>query len=166
MVDLAAGAVLAGHLGASVAGATAAIAEYRPGRHRRQVIATVGGVTYVDDSKATNPHAAVAAIRSYPSVVLIAGGRAKGLDVSPLGDEPAVRHVIGIGEAADAVVSGRAPGSQASDMAVAGVLAAAGARPGDTVLLAPGCASFDMFDSYAHRGEAFADAVGRLTGAA
>jgi UDP-N-acetylmuramoylalanine--D-glutamate ligase len=98
--------------------------------------------------------------------VLIAGGRAKGLDVSSLGEEPAVRHVVAIGEAAPEVLSGDTPGSRAADMDEAVTLAAAVARSGDTVLLAPGCASFDMFDSYADRGEAFATAVRRLTGAA
>jgi UDP-N-acetylmuramoylalanine--D-glutamate ligase len=166
LVDLAAGAALASHLGGTVEGAAAAIDEYRPGHHRRELVATVGGVAFVNDSKATNPHAAVAAIGAYPSVVLIAGGRAKGLDVSGLGDEPGVRHVVAIGEAAPAVLAGSAPGSRAADMDEAVAIAASVAHPGDTVLLAPGCASFDMFDSYGERGEAFAAAVRRLTGAA
>lgn len=166
VVDLAAGAALAGHLGATVGGARRAVTEYRPGRHRRELVATIAGVAYVDDSKATNPHAARAAIRSYPSVVLVAGGRSKGLDVTGLGDEPGVRHVVAIGEAAPAVLSGSAPGSEAADMEEAVALAASVARPGDTVLLAPGCASFDMFESYRDRGDAFSEAVRRLTGAA
>ncbi len=135
-------------------------ASFRPGAHRRTVVGRVRDVTFVDDSKATNPHAALAAIRAYPSVVLIAGGLAKGLDIRPLALEPNLRAVVAIGEAADQLVE-VAPGivTRAAGMDEAVAVAMNAARPGDTVLLAPGCASFDMFASYAARGDSFASAV-------
>lgn len=156
LVDLAAAAALALHLGATGDGIVRAARAYRPGRHRRQVIGEWDGVRWVDDSKATNPHAALASIRSFDSVVLIAGGRAKGLDVTPLAAEPRVRQVIGIGEAGPALVAASRSGRIAVDMAEAVRIAAEVAESGDTVLLAPGAASFDMFGSYAERGDAFA----------
>ena len=159
IVDLAAAAAGAMHLGASAAAVAAVAHTYRPGGHRRQLVGSWDGVAWVDDSKATNPHAAIAAIRAYPSVVLIAGGRAKGLDVAPLAGETNVRALIAIGEAATALLA-VAPGAKvAVTMEEAVALADAAARPGDTVLLAPGCASFDMFSSYADRGDRFAAAV-------
>ena len=66
---------------------------------------SAGGIDFVDDTKATNPHAAVASAKSYPSVVLIAGGVAKGLDLSPLVDISTVRHIVAIGEAAASLPS-------------------------------------------------------------
>jgi UDP-N-acetylmuramoylalanine--D-glutamate ligase len=159
VVDVAAAGILALHLGATAQGVALGAASYAPGRHRREVIGEWRGVTWVDDSKATNPHAAIAAVRSYPSVVLICGGRSKGLDVAALAREPTVRHLIGIGEAGPELVDAAASGSLATDMAAAVEAARRAARPGDTVLLAPGCASFDMFGSYAERGDVFAAAV-------
>ncbi|HUG74177.1 MAG TPA: UDP-N-acetylmuramoyl-L-alanine--D-glutamate ligase [Acidimicrobiia bacterium] len=156
LVDLAAAAALALHLGATADGIAGAARAYRPGRHRRQLIGEWAGVRWVDDSKATNPHAALASIRSFDSVVLIAGGRAKGLDLTPLAAEPGVRQLIGIGEAGTALVAASRGGRIAVDMAEAVRIAAEVAEPGDTVLLAPGAASFDMFASYAERGDAFA----------
>jgi UDP-N-acetylmuramoylalanine--D-glutamate ligase len=156
LVDLAAAAALALHLGATADGIAGAARAYRPGRHRRQLIGEWDGVQWVDDSKATNPHAALASIRSFASVVLIAGGRAKGLDLTPLASEPGVRQLIGVGEAGPALVAASRVGRIAVDMAEAVRIAAEVAEPGDTVLLAPGAASFDMFASYAERGDTFA----------
>jgi UDP-N-acetylmuramoylalanine--D-glutamate ligase len=121
-------------------------------------------VAFVNDSKATNPHAALASIASFPSVVLIAGGLAKGLDITPLARAGNVRHVVAIGESAPSLIEAAGPGraTRADSMVEAVDLAARMARPGDTVLLAPGCASFDMFESYAARGTAFSDAVSSL----
>jgi UDP-N-acetylmuramoylalanine--D-glutamate ligase len=121
-------------------------------------------VAFVDDSKATNPHAALASIASFPSVVLIAGGTTKGLDISPLARAANVRHVVAIGEAAAVLLeaAGAARSSPAGSMTEAVVIAASIARPGDTVLLAPGCASFDMFESYGARGDAFGLAVRKV----
>ena len=159
VVDLVAAGILAEALGAHPDAITEVAATYRPGRHRREVVGTWDGVEWVDDSKATNPHAAAAAIRAYRSVVLVAGGRDKGLDVSDLATAINLRHVVGIGEAGPSIVTAAARGSMATDIEDAVAIADRVARPGDTVLLAPGCASFDMFDSYGHRGDAFAAAV-------
>ncbi len=89
--------------------------------------------------------------------MLIAGGLAKGIDVTPLATEPNVRLVLGIGEAGPVLVEAAGErGQLAGDIETAVRLAAASAEPGDTVLLAPGCASFDQFTSYAERGDRFA----------
>lgn len=159
-LDIAAAAVAAIEAGADDSAIEAALAEFTPELHRRTVIARVDGVTWVDDSKATNPHAALASIAGYESVVLIAGGRTKGLDPRPLATAPGVRAVIAIGEAGSMLAE--AGGNRvvaAAGMKEAVALAREKSEVGDTVLLAPGCASFDMFESYAARGDAFADAV-------
>ncbi len=161
LVDAAAAGTAAQALGATVAGIEEALREFRPPDHRRRVVGTWGGVTWVDDSKATNPHAVIAAVRSYPSVVLIGGGRNKGLDVGAIGAEPNVRHVIGIGEAGPEIAGAARSGVLAASLEEAVAFADELALPGDTVLLGPGCASFDMFRSYAHRGEVFSAAVRR-----
>lgn len=159
-LDIVAAAVAAVEAGADDSAIEAALAEFTPELHRRTVIAHIDGVTWVDDSKATNPHAALASIAGYDSVVLIAGGRTKGLDPSPLTTAPGVKAVIAIGEASSMLAE--AGGDRvvvAAGMKEAVGLARERSEAGDTVLLAPGCASFDMFDSYAARGDAFADAV-------
>lgn len=160
LLDLTVAATLAAHLGATADGIAAELAVFTPGSHRRTVIAEHNGVTWVDDSKATNPHAAVAAAGAYDSVILVAGGRNKGLDLAPMLAVPTVRHMVAIGEAAAELARIGGPRvTVAIDMAEAVRLARALARPGDTVLLAPGCASFDMFPSYADRGDVFAALV-------
>jgi len=159
LVDLAVAAEAAHVLGATTAGIAAAALEYEPGRHRREVVTAAGGVTFIDDSKATNPHAALAAIGSYPSVVLIAGGRAKGLDIRPLASAGSVRRLIVIGESGSDLLEEREDALAAETMEEAVELAISQSDPGDVILLAPGCASFDMFDSYGQRGDAFAAAV-------
>lgn len=164
LVDLAAAAETASALGATPTGIVTAALGYTPGRHRREVVLSAGGVTWVDDSKATNPHAALAAIGSYRSVVLIAGGRAKGLDIRPLATAPEVRALVAIGESAGLLVEARPDAATARSMEEAVEWAATIARDGDVVLLAPGCASFDMFDSYGQRGDVFAAAVRRRMG--
>jgi UDP-N-acetylmuramoylalanine--D-glutamate ligase len=148
----------------------AAARAFRPGRHRLEVVATDHrGVRYLDDSKATNVHAAAAALRSVGPSVWIAGGLAKGVDLTPLADELGEVHdAVLIGAAADelAVVCARAgvPTERAASIEEAVDRAVALARPGDTVLLAPACASFDQFASYAERGDRFAAAVRRAVG--
>ena len=161
LLDLAAAGTAALSNGAKPAIVEEIITSFHPDRHRRTLVGSWDGVDWVDDSKATNPHAAVAAASAYPSVVLIAGGRNKGLDLSPLTAVPSVRHVVAIGEAAAELEesAGTTPILRAATMKAAVDAAARLARPGDTVLLAPGCASFDMFRSYADRGDSFADAV-------
>lgn len=160
-VDLAAAATAALHIGAEPSAVRAVVAGFESGVHRREVVAVHDGVTWVNDSKATNPHAAVDAAASYASVVLIAGGRNKGLDLSALGTVDTVRAAVLIGEAAqelEAIMSS-VDVVRAADMSDAVTKAAALARPGDTVLLAPGCASFDMFDDYTQRGDMFRSTV-------
>jgi UDP-N-acetylmuramoylalanine--D-glutamate ligase len=149
---------------------------FTPDPHRIAHVATVAGVDYVDDSKATNPHAAAASLRSYPSVVWVAGGLAKGARFEELVADAAarLRGVVLLGR--DRPVVAEALARHAPDVPVVEVAAtetgamedvvraAAGlARPGDTVLLAPGCASMDMFTDYAERGELFAAAVRQLS---
>ena len=161
LVDAAAAGSAALEMGATAEGIGAALRAFRPPHHRREVVGCWDGVTWVDDSKATNPHAAVAAIRAYGSVVLIAGGRNKGLDVAAIcagaGGAPRDRHRGGRPRDGGRGAAGTLVGGMEEAVALADRLA----RPGDTVLLAPGCASFDMFRSYAHRGEVFAAAVRR-----
>jgi len=164
-----------------------ALASFRVAPHRAQVVAVVDGVAYVDDSKATNPHAAQASIAAYPRVVWVAGGLLKGASVDEMvrqvanrlvavvlvgRDRAAVanalsRHapdvpVVEVTAGDDAVVHG-ASDAQVSigERVMVEVVDAARrlARPGDTVLLAPAGASFDQFSGYAHRGDTFAAAV-------
>lgn len=135
--------------------------------HRVQYVAESNGVRWFDDSKATTPHAALAAISGFDSVVLIAGGRNKGLDLSVLAEAaPPVRALVAIGESGPelaAAFDGRCEVVIVdTSMADAVVAAAAAARSGDVVLLSPACASFDWFGSYGERGDAFASAVRSL----
>jgi UDP-N-acetylmuramoylalanine--D-glutamate ligase len=126
-------------------------------------------VRYIDDSKATNPHATLAALDGLDSVILIAGGRNKGLDFQPLrGRAQHLKLVVGIGEAAQDVVTtfeGAVPTRIAASMHEAVVIASQAARSGDTVLLSPACASFDWYGSYSERGDDFAREVHAVTGA-
>ena len=156
-MDVVAAASIAGHLGAALDGIDQTISAFRPGKHRRSVVGRWKGVAWVNDSKATNPHAALASVAAYDSVILIAGGRNKGLDLGPLVTAPTVRRVIGIGEASHELEAVAAPDRfrAAGSLADAIALADSAVRSGDTVLLAPGCASFDMFASYEERGEEF-----------
>jgi UDP-N-acetylmuramoylalanine--D-glutamate ligase len=139
---------------------------FRALRHRLEIVAEIDGVTFIDDSKATNPHAAIAAAQGLHDVVLIAGGRAKGIDLSVMRTMvPPVSAVVALGEAADEIArafEGAAPVEHASDMEDAVRRAAARSRRGGSVLLAPGCASLDMYTDYAARGEAFVRAVKTL----
>lgn len=166
LVNLAMAATISLRVGATEEGIVSASARYRPGAHRRALVANTEGVRWVNDSKATNPHAALASIAAQESVILIAGGRAKGLDLSPLTTEPNVRMVIGIGESGpDLVDRAGDRGRLAGTLDIAVEMAAQAARDGDTVLLAPGCASFDQFDSYQERGTRFEELVkGRVGG--
>jgi len=146
---------------------------FRPDGHRIALVAEADGVTWVDDSKATNPHAAQSSLRAYESVVWVAGGLAKGarFDELVVAVRERLRGVVLLGRdrqvIADAL-SRHAPdvpvidvgADETGDPMERVVDAAAGlARSGDTVLLAPGCASMDMFSNYGARGDAFAAAV-------
>jgi UDP-N-acetylmuramoylalanine--D-glutamate ligase len=140
-----------------------AVQAFRKLPHRVQWICEANGVHFVDDSKATNPHAAVAAIEGFDNVVLIAGGRNKGLDLTALRASAArLRGVVAIGESADEVVAALGdltPTKTAGSMDDAVRGAAALAESGDVVLLSPACASFDWYSGYAARGDDFARAV-------
>jgi UDP-N-acetylmuramoylalanine--D-glutamate ligase len=134
--------------------------------HRVELVGEWDGVRWYDDSKATVPHATLAAVAGFESVVLIAGGRNKGLDLTPLIEAAdRVRGVVAIGEAADDIArifEGVRPVEVVRTTIADAVDAAAalGVR-GDVVLLSPGCASFDWFSSYGERGDAYRAAVAR-----
>jgi UDP-N-acetylmuramoylalanine--D-glutamate ligase len=168
-------AALALAAGVPAAAVTAGLRGFRPGEHRNVEVATVRGIRYVDDSKATNPHAAGASLAAYPRVVWIAGGQLKGASVDELVRSVADRlsGVVLIG--VDAPVLSRALSRHAPNVPIIEVLgtddevmtevvaaATAMAARGDVVLMAPAAASLDMFTSYAARGRAFADAVHAL----
>jgi len=151
---------------------------FRPDGHRIATVATSGGITWVDDSKATNPHAAQSSLQAYDPVVWVAGGLAKGARFDDLVEavRGRLRGVVLIGQDGDViaaalarhapdvpvtVVGGRETGPVEQTMDRVVGAAAELARSGDTVLLAPGCASMDMFANYGERGDAFASAVRR-----
>lgn len=138
-----------------------AICTYSPQPHRCEFVAEIRGVTYINDSKATNLDAVEKALRSLPGrAVLIAGGRDKGLDFTSLKEVVAekVKLAVLIGEAQAKMWrawSKAVPCARASTMEEAVRLAAQRGRRGDAVLLSPACASFDMFENYEHRGDEF-----------
>jgi UDP-N-acetylmuramoylalanine--D-glutamate ligase len=146
--------------------------EYQPAPHRAVEVAEVAGVRYVNDSKATNPHAAAGSLRAHESIVWIAGGQLKGASVDELVSSIAgrLRGVVLLGvdspviaaavarHAPDVPVNSLRPGDD-EPMTAAVSAASAMAQPGDVVLLAPAAASLDMFSSYGARGDAFAAAV-------
>lgn len=154
--------------GATPAGCRRALLGFEGLPHRVAYVRESGGVRFYDDSKATTPASVLAALSGFDSVVLIAGGRNKGLDLTVLrAAAPRIRSVVAIGEASGEVedaFAGLRPVRRASTMREAVQQAAAAARPGDAVLLSPGCASFDWYRSYGERGDDFVAAVGRLTG--
>ncbi|GAA2790816.1 UDP-N-acetylmuramoyl-L-alanine--D-glutamate ligase [Kribbella solani] len=148
---------------------------FRPDKHRIAHVAEVAGVNYVDDSKATNPHAAQASLLAYEHVVWIAGGQAKGatFDELVIAARDRLRAVVLLGQDKQVIIEAlerHAPDVprivvDATDTGAMRIVvgeAAKLARVGDTVLLAPGCASWDMFANYGARGDAFAEAVRSL----
>ena len=136
--------------------------------HRVALVRDAGGVRWYDDSKATTPASVVTAVSAFDSVVLIAGGRNKGLDLGVLRSlADRIHAVVAIGEAAPLVsdaFDGEVPVVVAPSMDAAVAAAADLARPGDAVLLSPGCASYDWYRNYAERGDDFARAVHALVG--
>lgn len=146
-----------------------ALSEFQLPAHRLRCIATVGGVRYYDDSKATNVAAAVAALRSVEAdrIVLIAGGRDKGGSYGPLARALTERGraAVLLGEAVEPMrraLGQRLPVHTVPSLAAAVRLAAELSQPGDAVLLSPACSSLDMFSSYVERGAAFAREVSAL----
>ncbi|NND01228.1 MAG: UDP-N-acetylmuramoyl-L-alanine--D-glutamate ligase [Acidimicrobiia bacterium] len=160
-MDLTAAATLAMHMGAGRSAIEKILTEFSTVVHRRTVVGMWDDVVWVNDSKATNPHAALAAVNAYQSVVLIAGGRNKGLDLAPVVTASSVKAVVALGEATSELARSTAPDQffPATSMAHAIAIADSKAEAGDTVLLAPGCASFDMFRNYEERGRVFTDLV-------
>ncbi|MGH8220715.1 MAG: UDP-N-acetylmuramoyl-L-alanine--D-glutamate ligase [Steroidobacteraceae bacterium] len=136
--------------------------------HRSQWVADLRGVTYIDDSKGTNVGATVAAVAGTPGpLVVILGGDGKSQEFAPLAAafRDKVRHVVLIGRDADAIaeaLDGVSSMQRCDSLEEAVQAAAQAARPGETVLLSPACASLDMFRDYAHRGEVFARSVREL----
>ena len=142
------------------AGSTAAaLAGFVPAGHRIELVGRFGGSDWYDDSKATSPHAALTAIRSFDRLVLIAGGRNKGLDLGQLASEPQrMSAVVAIGDDADAVAAafhGVCPVERATSMDEAVRTAARIATPGVPVVLSPGCTSYDWYRNYNERGADF-----------
>jgi UDP-N-acetylmuramoylalanine--D-glutamate ligase len=137
--------------------------------HRLELIRTISGIKFVNDSKSTNVNSLWYALESFQEpIVLIAGGRDKGNDYSSLSDlvRRKARAVVAIGEGADKVITELGPHApetvRADSMEQAIEFAQALARPGDVVLLSPACASFDMFEDYTDRGETFRRIVNAL----
>jgi UDP-N-acetylmuramoylalanine--D-glutamate ligase len=170
-----AAAALARSLDLPTAAVRDGLRSFVPDGHRIADLGELAGVRYVDDSKATNPHAATSSLQAYDPVVWVAGGLAKGAAFDDLvrAVRARLRGVVLLGR--DRAVIAEALARHAPDVPVievAGddtavmdrvVTAAAGlAQPGDTVLLAPGCASMDLFANYGARGDAFAESVRRL----
>ncbi|WP_051415528.1 UDP-N-acetylmuramoyl-L-alanine--D-glutamate ligase [Nocardiopsis sp. CNT312] len=175
-----AAAALARSVGVAPASVRAGLAAFVPEPHRIAHVAAVAGVDYVDDSKATNPHAAAASLGAYPSVVWVAGGLLKGADVDELvasavgrlrgavligADRARLREALAEHAPGVPVVEVEGPAEDAPQghTVMDAVVAAAAdmAEEGDTVLLAPAAASMDMFTNYPERGRLFAEAVKR-----
>lgn len=174
VLNVMAAAGLARSIGVPAGAVAAAMKKFVLDHHRLEVVAVKNGVTWIDDSKATNPHAAIAALHSQLRSVWIAGGLAKGADMNELVERchSRIKSVILIGtdapliEEALRITAPQIPVSKV-DSSITGIqlmkrvveLAAGQASEGDTVLLAPACASMDQFKNYAERGELFAQAV-------
>jgi UDP-N-acetylmuramoylalanine--D-glutamate ligase len=154
----------------TLTGIQKALDEFQPLAHRMELVRVVRGISYYNDSKATNVDAVQRALEGFASpIILIMGGRNKGYDFASLFSQirQSVKQLIVIGEAADQIMAvlSEAPhegARKAKDLADAVALAHGAARPGDVVLLSPACASFDMFANYAQRGEVFRRLVGEL----
>ena len=160
-----AGALAAVRFGVAPEVAAEAVSTFSSLPHRTELVAEKDGVRYVDDSKATNPHATLRALSGLDQVVLIAGGRAKGLDLTVLSAvASSLTGVVVMGEAADELkrVFAGIRQAEATDVEEAVALAAGMAAPGSTVLLSPACSSLDQYASYAERGDRFRRAVEAL----
>ena len=164
--DVGAAAAAALEYGVDARAVVRAIKGFGPLPHRLEMVAEIDGVSYIDDSKATNPHATLTAVQDLEEVVLLAGGRSKGIDLSVLKETvPPVRAVVALGEASDEIekiFGGLVEVARADSMEHAVRLARVRSVRGGSVLLSPGCASLDMFEGYAARGEAFVRAVRSL----
>lgn len=157
-------------IGLPMADMLSVLRQFRGLSHRCQTVKNLAGVTYINDSKATNVGATLAAIRGLAgesNLVLIAGGQGKGQDFSPLANAMTgqVKQLVLLGEDAvviDDAVGGRVPTVFATSLQSAVEAAQQVVEAGDVVLLSPACASFDMFSGFEDRGEQFAKVVGAL----
>ncbi len=148
---------LAMRFGASVSGCAIALRSFTGLPHRMQVVGEIDGVTFINDSKATTPHAVMSAAESFSELTLLVGGRNKGVDLSPLGSL-APTQVVAFGEAAkqmEAVFEKVCPVVVVSSLEEAVGQAISVTKNEGTILLSPGCTSFDHYDSYVQRGEDF-----------
>lgn len=180
VANVIAAAAIARSVGVTPAEIRTALHGFRLDSHRTEIVALTAGVRWVDDSKATNPHAASAALGSFDNVVWIVGGLLKGVEVDELvlANAGRLRAAVLIGadrEALREAFGRHAPGLPLFEvdttdtkevMPTAVRMSAAIARSGDTVLLAPAAASMDQFVNYADRGNRFADAVREMVGGA
>jgi UDP-N-acetylmuramoylalanine--D-glutamate ligase len=154
--------------GASVNGLEANVRKFKGVEHRIEFVCEINGVQYFNDSKATNVDATIKSLEAFPgNIVLIAGGKDKAGDFTVLQSlvRERVKHLVLIGQAAGKIreaLSGTVDISEADSMQNAVYMCSQIARSGDIVLLAPACASFDMFRDYEHRGRVFKDAVRSL----
>ena len=155
---------------ATPAAVAEALGNFRHAAHRIEFVAEIDGVRWFNDSKATSPHAARAAITSFEGIVLIAGGKNKGLDLSEMArDIERIRAVVATGTAGPdvaAAFAGRRPVRSAASMREAVDHARELARPGDVVLLSPGCTSYDWYRNYGERGDDFRRIVTELAASA
>jgi UDP-N-acetylmuramoylalanine--D-glutamate ligase len=146
----------------------AAIVNFKAVEHRLEYVATIGGVEYYNDSKATNVDATMKALQSFPANIhLILGGKDKGSDYTVLNNllRERVKSVYTIGAAAEKIqshIKGTTQIVSSGTIESAVKQASAAGHPGDVVLLAPACASFDQFQNYEHRGRVFKELVGQL----
>ena len=151
---------------ANVADVASALQSFKNAPHRIQFVGEKGGVRWFNDSKATSPHAVSVALNSFENIVLIAGGKNKGLDLSALAEQPSrMRAVVAIGDASDEVAhafTGVCEIKRATSMQEAVNMADSFAQDGDVVLLSPGCTSYDWYANYGQRGEDFMKCVGKL----
>ena len=145
-----------------------AVSQFKAVEHRLEYVASIGGVDYFNDSKATNVDATIKALESFPgNIHIILGGKDKGSDYSVLRDllRQRARRVYTIGAAAEKIesqITGAAPIERSKTLQAAVTRAAELAKAGDVVLLAPACASFDQFENYEHRGLEFKESVQAL----
>ena len=166
--DVMAAATVGAIAGAAPSAMTAAVDAFQGLEHAMELVADIGGVRFVNDSKATNVESALRSIESFErDLVPIIGGRFKGGDLSLLREplKQRARAVVAIGEAKPVVreaLAGAIDVHDADTLGDAVTRAYALARPSGVVLLAPACASFDMFRDYAERGRRFKDEVKRL----
>jgi UDP-N-acetylmuramoylalanine--D-glutamate ligase len=167
--NAAAATAAAAALGVKADSIAQALKTFRGVEHRLEPLGQVAGINFINDSKATNVDSVCWALRSIGTpIYLIAGGRDKGSSYQPIIEHGRgkIKGVTVIGEAQEKIFSelGRSfPVQLADSLEEAVMISFRQAHPGETVLLSPGCASFDMFDNFEHRGQRFKEAVGALT---